>query len=80
MIRKVAIRFPANLRPDPTVSTIELLEPNCWYPMNWANVIHDQLLWEIRNNTIRLGDRAKRWLFPSSYLVTYWGHSWKKAP
>ena len=80
MIRRVAVRFPANLRPAPTVSTIELLEPNCWYPMNWANVIDDQLLWEIRNDTIRLGDRAKRWLFPSSYLVTYWGHSWKETP
>jgi len=80
MIRRVAVRFPANLRPDPTVSTIELLEPNCWYPMNWANVIHDQLLWEIRNDTIRLGDRTKRWLFPRSYFVTYWGHSWKEVP
>jgi mannosyltransferase OCH1-like enzyme len=80
MIRRVVVRFPANLRPAPTLSTIELLEPNCWYPMNWANVIHDQLLWEIRNNTIRLGGRAKRWLFPSSYLVSYWGHSWKEAP
>ena len=79
MIRRVAVRFPANLRPAPTVSTIELLESNCWYPMNWANVIHDQLLWEIRNDTIRLGDRAKRWLFPRSYLVSYWGHSWKEA-
>ena len=80
MIRRVAVRFPVNLRPEPTVSTIELLEPSCWYPMNWANVIHDQLLWELRNNTIKLGGRTKRWLFPSSYLVTYWGHSWKKAP
>src|SRR5438105_9461702 len=80
MICRVAVRFPVNLRPESTVSTIELLEPSCWYPMNWANVIHDQLLWELRNNTIKLGGRTKRWLFPSSYLVTYWGHSWKKAP
>ena len=80
MIRKVAACLPANLRPDQKVSTIELLEPNCWYPMNWANVIHAQLLWEIRNNTIRLSDQAKRWLFPGSYLVSYWGHSWKEAP
>ena len=77
MIRRVAVHLPANLRPDPTVSTVELREPNCWYPINWANVIDDQLLWEIRNSTVRLGDRTKRWLFPKSWLVTYWGHSWK---
>ena len=33
MIRRVAVRFPVNLRPEPTVSTIELLEPSCWYPI-----------------------------------------------
>ena len=78
MIRRVAVRLPAHLRPNPTMSTVELLEPSCWYPINWANVIDDQLLWEIRNGTIRLGDRTKRWLFPRSCLVTYWGHSWKE--
>jgi hypothetical protein len=80
MILAVAARFPVNLRPQQTASTIKLLEPDCWYPMSWADVIHAQLLWELRNDTIRLGDRTKRWLFPGSYLATYWGHSWKQAP
>src|SRR5439155_26962120 len=66
MIRSVALRIPANLRPEPTVSTIELLEPSCWYPINCANVIEHQQLWQLRNNTIRLGDRAKRPLLPRS--------------
>jgi mannosyltransferase OCH1-like enzyme len=78
MIRSVAARLPDDLRPDPRVSTVELREPDCWYPINWASVIDGQLLWEMHDGTIRLGDRTKRWLFPRSWLVTYWGHSWKE--
>jgi mannosyltransferase OCH1-like enzyme len=78
-IDRIAALLPESLRPEPSASRIELLPADCWYPMNWSNIVHSQLLWEIANCRNRLGDRAKRWMFPRSYLVTYWTHSWKAS-
>jgi len=77
MIQGIATRLPANLQPQAKASRVDLLEPDIWYPINWSNMIHLRLSCEIVDFKLTLGERTKRWLFPKSYLVTYWTHSWK---
>lgn len=77
MIRGVAARLPESLQPQTGPSNIVLLEPETWYPIDWSNVLHFRLLSEITSERLLLGERAKQRLFPRSFLVTYWAHSWK---
>jgi mannosyltransferase OCH1-like enzyme len=77
MIRGIAARLPPNLQPQARASRVDLLEPDTWYPIDWSNMIHLRLSCEIVDFKLPLGERSKRWLFPKSFLVTYWTHSWK---
>jgi mannosyltransferase OCH1-like enzyme len=77
MIQEIAARLPANLQPQAKVSRVDLLDPDYWYPINWSNMIHLRLSCEIVDFNLALGGRTKRWLFPKSFLVPYWTHSWK---
>jgi inositol phosphorylceramide mannosyltransferase catalytic subunit len=77
MIHEIATRLPANLQPQAKTSRVDLLESDTWYPVNWSNMIHLRLSCEIVDFKLNLGGRTKRWLFPKSFLVTYWTHSWK---
>jgi mannosyltransferase OCH1-like enzyme len=76
MIGAIAARLPACLQPEVKVSRVKLLEHHYWYPLNWSNMLHLRLSTEITKNGIKLGKRTKHWLFPHSYFVTYWTHSW----
>ena len=49
---------------------IKILEPNVLYPINWDNREH------IKYRTSHLSNEQAIQLFPSSYAVTYWMHSW----
>gem|GEM_PF-1855129 len=77
MIKNIASRLPNDLQPRPAHSRIKLLDPQVWYPIDWSNIIHYRLLCEISDSELMLGEQAKHWLFPKSFLVTYWTHSWK---
>jgi mannosyltransferase OCH1-like enzyme len=77
MIRGIAARMPAELQPKEEASRINLLVPDIWYPIDWSNMIHLRLSCEVVDFNLTLGERTKRWLFPKSFLVTYWTHTWK---
>jgi mannosyltransferase OCH1-like enzyme len=76
MIQGIARRLPDQLQPQLNRSTVETFEPEIWYPIDWNNVIHMQLNWELSFFQPKPGDRTKQRLFPKSFLVTYWSHSW----
>ena len=77
MIQGIAARLPPNLQPQKEASRVNLLVPDIWYPIDWSNMIHLRLSCEVVDFKLTLGERTKRWLFPKSFLVTYWTHSWK---
>ena len=77
LIQEIAARLPADLQPQPTASRIDLLGPEYWYPIDWSNMLHLRLSCEVVDFNATLGERTKRWVFPKSFLVTYWTHSWK---
>uniref|UniRef100_A0A6C0KR11 Glycosyltransferase n=1 Tax=viral metagenome TaxID=1070528 RepID=A0A6C0KR11_9ZZZZ len=51
-------------------SVIGLSEPDIFYPINWDNKNHSKYREKLSSN-----DELKS-LFPNSYAVTYWMHSW----
>lgn len=79
MISAIAAHLPAGLQPCHEPSQVIILEPSQWYPIDWTNVLDYHLASEIVDFNVTLGARTTRWLFPESYLVTYWTHSWKPA-
>lgn len=79
MIRGIAAHLPPNLQPRKEASRVEILAPDIWYPIDWSNMIHLRLSCEVVDFKFELGKRTTRWLFPKSFLVTYWSHSWKPA-
>ena len=79
LIAAVAARLPARIQPYPEPSQVIILEPGQWYPIDWTNALHFHLISEVVDSNVTLGVRTTRWLFPESYLVTYWTHSWKLA-
>ena len=79
LVDGIAARLPPDLRPRKEASRVEVLPPEIWYPIDWSNMIHLRLSCEVVDFKLDLGDRTKHWLFPDSFLVTYWSHSWKPA-
>ncbi len=78
LIQGIAARLPDHLQPRTRPSQVKLLAPEVWYPIDWSNMIHLRLSSEVVDFHMELGERTKHWLFPRSYLVTYWSHSWKQ--
>lgn len=74
MVQRIASRLPANLQPEAKASHVDLLEPDTWYPIDWSNIIHLRLSREAVDPP--LSKTTMRWLFPKSFLVTFWTHSW----
>ena len=58
-------------------SRITLLDSPLWYPVNWANPAHQYFRKKMHRGQWTLPDRDLKALFPNSYLVTYWTHSWE---
>jgi hypothetical protein len=76
-IAAITQRLPRELRPKRSVSPIRLLPSEFFYPVNWADPVHDVYF---RRRVILKGETLSREralaLFPNSYIVTYWTHSW----
>ena len=62
--------------PRPQTSTIFILSPREWYPIDWSDPIHLMLRERVIGGQL-LEEPEKAWLFPASTLVTYWTHSWE---
>ncbi len=80
IIQRIAARLPGERQPHAMPSRVVMLEPDIWYPIDWSNMIHLRLSSEVVDFNVSLAKRTKRWLFPKSFLVTYWTHSWKLPP
>lgn len=72
----VKIMIPET-RPESVKSNVKLLESKILYPLNWLNDAHKVELRApvIDNHEIFDEEKVKN-LFPESYAVTYWQHSW----
>jgi inositol phosphorylceramide mannosyltransferase catalytic subunit len=79
-INSVGEMLPEGLRPKHGPSPLRILPPDCFYPVNWADPIHQKYF---RKRIIKDGQLLPRdkvaGLFPNSYIVTYWAHSWDYA-
>jgi inositol phosphorylceramide mannosyltransferase catalytic subunit len=69
--------MPQELQPARATCSLQILPPDCFYPVNWADPIHQVYF---RRKLLKDGQRLPRnkviELFPKSYIVTYWTHSW----
>ena len=72
--------LPAELYPQANASPISVLPSNAFYPINWANPIHEKFF---RKRIIYQGNMLSKEkvksLFPNSMMVTYWAHSWYRS-
>ncbi|MFP5230537.1 MAG: FkbM family methyltransferase [Acidobacteriota bacterium] len=76
-------RIRGLLRPDQQPlqgrSQIELLGSRQWFPLDWSDPLHQLLRTSVLRGQL-LDDTAKAALFPESWMVTWWSHSWEKGP
>ncbi len=58
-------------------SPVTLLDREALYPLCWTNFVHRRLLKNRmdRNHQVPSHEMARQ-MFPRSYVVTYWTHSW----
>jgi mannosyltransferase OCH1-like enzyme len=69
--------LPKELHPRPGSSRVRVLPPDCFYPVNWADPIHQMYFRKPVIKDGRMLARSKAIdLFPRSYIVTYWAHTW----
>ena len=70
-------RLPDEFRVRLQAGKLELLSPHVWYPIDWTNGVHQDLLRRfLRRRHVILRQVDSRLLFPESTLVTYWTHTW----
>lgn len=76
-LREICNTLPSTLKPIETTSRIALLDTNVFYPINWRNWEHQTTYRHPVINSGELYDETKvNELFPDSFAVTYWLHSW----
>ena len=59
-------------------SRITILEPEAFYPINWASMepMHQPLRQQIVYGGAHLPNSEAKKLFPNSWTVAYWTHTW----
>lgn len=55
---------------------VKILAPEVWYPVDWTNPLHQAFRRTLMAKKIVLNAEQTARLFPDSYLVAYWSHSW----
>jgi inositol phosphorylceramide mannosyltransferase catalytic subunit len=76
-IDTISALLPEQLRPKAASLPVKILPPECFFPVNWADPIHQNYFRRqiIKEERLLSRKRAAE-LFPKSYIVTYWAHSW----
>ena len=62
--------------PPLLAGNLEILPPKLWYPVDWTNPFHRPFRQTLADRRMVLTQEQTAKLFPDSYLVTYWSHSW----
>ena len=62
--------------PPPLSGNVKILARELWYPVDWTNPFHEAFRQTLAAKKIVLNTEQTARLFPDSYLVTYWSHSW----
>ena len=79
--RLAAIRaqLSSDQEPAPGPSTVSVLPGYALYPLCWSDRIHDHFLRQpmLKQKQVLSVDVVQQ-LFPKSFMVTYWTHSWGK--
>ena len=74
--RTIIENLPQHVSARVGAGRIELLPPDIWYPMDWANPFHQRFRRFILKHEVLLAPAEARSLFPQADLLTYWTHSW----
>lgn len=56
--------------------SVTVLPSECWFPIDWTNPVHRVLRREVVRARVAPNAIESAELFPSSYAVSYWTHSW----
>ena len=75
----LARALPPDLQPKPGPSTVHLLAPEEWYPLDWVSQESAAIRGRIFSNKLLSRAEAQK-LFPESSVVTYWTNSWFVGP
>ena len=77
-INAILQQLPLDLQPYQKRSTITLLPPESFYPINWRNHPGKEELYmpSIQEKVSYTREQLLQW-FPDSYMVTFWTHSWQ---
>jgi inositol phosphorylceramide mannosyltransferase catalytic subunit len=75
-IMRVRSLLTRKQQPEILPSSIVVLDSRRWYPLNWANPIHQRLRHSVLDGN-PLDDAKKKTLCSDAWMVTYWSHSWE---
>lgn len=75
VVNEVAKCLSPALQPLAGQSRVVLLANREWFAVDWTDPVHQILRQRILGGGL-LSDAEKRNLFPESWMVTYWTHSW----
>jgi mannosyltransferase OCH1-like enzyme len=77
IIETIRRLLPSELQPRAEALPVRVLPSDVFFPVNWANPIHEKFFRKrIIDEGNLLSKEKARTLFPNSTLVTYWAHSW----
>jgi inositol phosphorylceramide mannosyltransferase catalytic subunit len=77
-IAEVRNRLSAELAPKPVASSVTLVPAYVFYPIDWHDPIHDTYLRRpLLRDGLVIDDATANSMFPKSYLMTLWSHSWE---
>lgn len=62
--------------PPLLTGNVKVLAPALWFPVDWTNPFHQTFRQTLLSKKIVLDAQQAARVFPDSYLVTYWSHSW----
>jgi mannosyltransferase OCH1-like enzyme len=77
-IANIRSRLTADQVASRVKSNISVAQSHIFYPVNWNDAIHDEYFRKpmLRENKIYPPDTVRA-LFPMSFTVSYWAHSWE---
>ena len=75
-IEAIQCKLPNALQPRPAPSQVRILPPESFFPINWADPVHKHFRRRVIKDGRMLSRSEAADIFPKSYLVTFWAHSW----
>lgn len=75
-IRQIASFLKPDQQPDPTPSSLAIVDPRLFYGIDWSNEDHQELRRHVLSGG-SIGTDLRNRLFGKAWMVTYWSHTWE---